>query len=214
MDQNVIVMSFADESKAYQALSELKTLASDGKVQVQNAAVVHRALDGVFAVKDGASDGSAATAPLTGTLVGSLIGMLAGPVGMLLGGAYGALLGGAVSIDKVQDSASVLDQMMQAMPPGSTSLIATVGEDSTDAVNALSARLGGLVVRRPLALVEEEVAAEQDAVAAAAKEARRVLREKKSADWHGKVDEWKDDIGDGLDKLKASIHNLFSSKKS
>ncbi|MPM51456.1 hypothetical protein SDC9_98205 [bioreactor metagenome] len=214
MEKNVVLVSFAQESKAYQALSELKASVAAGKLELQNAAVVQRARDGTFAIKDGASDGGAGTGPLTGTLVGSLIGMLAGPLGVLLGGAYGALVGSAISVDKLQDRASVLDQMMNAMPPGSTTLIATVGEESHQALNTLSEALGGVVLRRPLEAVEQEVAAQEEAAVAAAKEARRVLREKKSAEWHGKLDEWKDDVGEGLNKLKASIQNTFSSKKA
>ncbi|QIL82060.1 DUF1269 domain-containing protein [Diaphorobacter sp. HDW4A] len=214
MEQNVVLLSFAEESKAYQALSELKGAVASGKLQLQNAAVVQRAMDGSFSVKDGASDGGAATGPLTGTLVGSLIGMLAGPLGVLLGGVYGAIVGSAVSADKLQDRASVLDQMMRAMPPGSTTLIATVEEDSSQTVNGISDKLGGVVLRRPLAVVQEEVAAQEDAAIAAAAEARRVLREKKSAEWHDKLEDWKDDVGESLTKLKTSIQNAFSSKKS
>ena len=214
MEQNVVLISFAQESKAYQALSELKGAAVSGQLQVQNAAVMQRAVDGTFSIKDGASDGGGTTGPLTGTLVGSLIGMLAGPLGMLFGGVYGALVGSAVSADKLQDRASVLDQMMQAMPPGSTTLIATVGEDSPDALNGISDTLAGVVLRRPLAVVQEEVAAQEEATIAAAKEARRVLSEKKSAEWHDKLDDWKDDVGEGLNKLKSSIQNAFSSKKT
>ena len=57
-------------------------------------------------------------------------------------------------------------------------------------------------------------AAQEEATIAAAKEARRVLSEKKSAEWHDKLDDWKDDVGEGLNKLKSSIQNAFSSKKT
>lgn len=213
MEQNVVVISFAEESKVYQALSELKAVAGAGQVVVQNAAVIERGIDGLFTVKDGASDGSVASAPVTGTLIGSLVGLLAGPLGALLGAAYGALLGSAVSADKATDNASVLDQMISTMPPGSTSLIATVGESDHAALDALALKLGGVLLRRPLAVVQDEVEAEQEAAIAAAKEARKVLRDKRKAEWHGKFDNWKTEVGDGVDKLKASIKGAFSSKK-
>ena len=143
MDQNVVILSFAEESKTYQALSELKALAAEQRVQLVNAAVVQRDGSGQLRIKDGASDGATATGPVTGTLVGALVGLLAGPLGVLLGSASGALIGSAVSIDKAQDRLSVLDQMMQAMPGGSTSLIATVGEYANEVVNGLAERLGG-----------------------------------------------------------------------
>lgn len=213
MDQNVVILSFAEESKTYQALSELKALAAEQRVQLVNAAVVQRDGSGQLRIKDGASDGATATGPVTGTLVGALVGLLAGPLGVLLGSASGALIGSAVSIDKAQDRLSVLDQMMQAMPGGSTSLIATVGEYANEVVNGLAERLGGTVLRRPLSAVQAEVDAQSEAHAAAAKEARRVLREKQSDEWRDKFDDWKDEIGEGVEKLKARISQAFGSDR-
>ena len=213
MDQNVVILSFAEESKTYQALSELKALAAEQRVQLVNAAVVQRDGSGQLRIKDGASDGATATGPVTGTLVGALVGLLAGPLGVLLGSASGALIGSAVSIDKAQDRLSVLDQMMQAMPGGSTSLIATVGEYANEVVNGLAERLGGTVLRRPLSAVQAEVDAQSEAHAAAAKEARRVLREKQSDEWRDKFDDWKEEIGEGVEKLKAKISQAFGSDR-
>ena len=213
MDQNVVILSFAEESKTYQALSELKALAAEQRVQLVNAAVVQRDGSGQLRIKDGASDGATATGPVTGTLVGALVGLLAGPLGVLLGSASGALIGSAVSIDKAQDRLSVLDQMMQAMPGGSTSLIATVGEYANEVVNGLAERLGGTVLRRPLSAVQAEVDAQSEAHAAAAKEARRVLREKQSDEWRDKFDNWKDELGEGVEKLKARISQAFGSDR-
>ena len=65
MDKNVVVLSFAEASKAYQALSELKAAAGQGRVELDTAAVVARGAEGKIEVKDGASDGSATTGSLT-----------------------------------------------------------------------------------------------------------------------------------------------------
>ena len=213
MDQNVVVLSFAEESKAYQALSELKALALQQKVQLINAAVVSRDRNGTVSVKDGASDGADATGPLAGTLIGALVGLLAGPLGVLLGSASGALIGSTIAIDKAKDRLSVLEQMMDAMPNGSTMLIATVGEYANEVVNGLAERLGGTVLRRPLSAVQAEVDAQSEAHAAAAKEARRVLREKQSDEWRDKFDDWKEEIGEGVEKLKARISQAFGSDR-
>lgn len=213
MDQNVVVLSFAEESKAYQALSELKALALQQKVQLVNAAVVSRDRNGTVSVKDGASDGADATGPLTGTLIGALVGLLAGPLGVLLGSASGALIGSTIAIDKTKDRLSVLEQMMDAMPNGSTMLIATVGEYAQEVINGMVQKLDGSVMRRPLAVVQAEVDAQNEAQAAAAKEARRVLRGKQTEEWREKLDDWKDDLGEGIEKLKARIENAFCSDK-
>lgn len=213
MEQNVLVLSFAEESKAYQALSELKAAAAQQRVQLQSAAVVQRDAQGILSVKDGASDGSISSTPLTGSLIGALVGLFMGPLGMLLGTASGALIGGAVAMDKAHDRLSVLDQLMQAIPAGSTALIATVDELAVEVVNSLAANLGGSVLRRPLVAVKVELEAQAEAQAAATKEARRVLREKQGDEWRGKFDNWKDELGEGFDKLKAKLEHTFSSDK-
>lgn len=213
MEQNVVVLSFEDESKAYQALAELKAAALNQRVQLQSAAVVQRNAQGMLAVKDGAMDGSIAGTPLTGTLIGALVGLLIGPLGVLLGSASGALIGGAVAMDKAQERLSVLDQMMEAIPNGSTTLIALVQEYAVEVVNTLAASLGGSVLRRPLAVVQAEVEAQAEAQAAATKEARRVLRDRQGAEWHDKFDNWKEELGEGFDKLKAKIEQAFGSAK-
>ncbi|WP_460479802.1 DUF1269 domain-containing protein [Comamonas humi] len=213
MDQNVVVLSFAEASKAYQALSELKAAGVQERVHVETAAVVAREADGRLVVKDGASDGEMASGPLTGTLLGAVIGLLAGPLGMLLGGMSGAVIGSSVSLDKVQDRLSMIDQMMRAMPVGSTSLIAVVQESSAEAVDQLAAGLQGTVLRRPLAAVQAEVDAQSQAHEAASREARRVLHEQQKDEWQGKFDNWKEELGEGLDRLQARIAELFGGRK-
>ena len=42
MQENIVVLTFAEDSKAYQALSELKQAAVQSRVQVRNAAVMAR----------------------------------------------------------------------------------------------------------------------------------------------------------------------------
>ena len=105
-----------------------------------------------------------------------MVGLLAGPLGVLLGSASGALIGSTIAIDKTKDRLSVLEQMMDAMPNGSTMLIATVGEYAQEVINGMVQKLDGSVMRRPLAVVQAEVDAQNEAQAAAAKEAHRVLR--------------------------------------
>ena len=69
MENNVITIAFAEDAKAYQALSDLKRAAVAGQLEVVAAAVVHRNADGQFTLKDGATDGSASGAAVR---VGSL----------------------------------------------------------------------------------------------------------------------------------------------
>ena len=115
MDQNVVVLSFAEESRAFEALSLLKN-AVGPQLKLHNAVVVQRDAQGMLNIRDQASDGAVARVALNGTLIGALVGMLAGPLGILLGGVYGAVFGDAVALDRAEDRASVVDQIGTVIP--------------------------------------------------------------------------------------------------
>ena len=70
--------------------------------------------------------------------------------------------------------------------------------DSDERDLPLPNRLGGEVVRRPVAEVEAELAAAEDAARAADEEARRKLREERKA-------EQKEKVQQKIDELKAKL---------
>lgn len=212
MENNVVTIGFAEDSKAYQALADLKIAAAAGQVQLVAAAVIQRDASGKFSVRDGASGGTAAGAAVAGTLIGSLIGLLAGPLGVLLGASSGAMLGTAVALDKVVDTGSVIEQMMRSVPNGASVLVAQLQEESPDAVDMLVHALGGVIVRRPFDAVLAEVEAETEARDAAAAEARKVLRSKQREEWFGKFDNWRDELTGKFEHLQKSISDAFHKK--
>src|SRR5262249_61585882 len=97
MQENVVVLTFPEEAKAYQALSELKQAAAAGRLVLKNAAVIDRSDGLALRVRDGYSDNAAAKSPLYGTLIGSLIRVLGGAARVLLWGAPRGPLGSAAS---------------------------------------------------------------------------------------------------------------------
>lgn len=202
MQDNIVVLSFAQESLAYQALAELKTLAQQ-HLSLRHAAVMQRDRDGQVLVKQESMAGAVHSGPLAGTLVGSLVGVLAGPIGVLLGTASGALIGSAVTLDKAEQRLGLLEQAMQAMPAGTTSLIASVSEPANDgAIDALAKGLGAHVFRRPLAEVQAEVDAQHQADAAAARQARR-----------DSLGHWREEVGEGVERLKSRIETVLHADK-
>ena len=84
-------------------------------------------------------------------------------------------------------------------------------DPTREVVDKLATGLDGWVLRRPAAAVLAEVEAVRDAQSAAAKEARRVLRDKQKDEWKGKFDNWKDEMGD---KWEAFTQRLKSGAKS
>ena len=204
MDQNVVVLSFAEESRAFEALSLLKN-AVGPQLKLHNAVVVQRDAQGMLNIRDQASDGAVARVALNGTLIGALVGMLAGPLGILLGGAYGAVFGDAVALDRAEDRASVVDQIGTVIPQGSTALIAQVDEADVAAVDAIAKQLEATLLRRPLEAVQAEVRAQKEAHDVAAQAAVRALRLQHLDKWEHKVEDWKNEVKASAARLKARI---------
>jgi uncharacterized membrane protein len=196
--ENVVVVRFAEPSKAYQALSVLKDADAAGRIGLESAAVVERTAAGELRVPESADNvGLVGTA--SGSLIGMLIGVLGGPVGLLLGWGAGALMGGAFDLDRAETSDEALTVLGRAIPPESTAVIASVEEPAVEVLDAEMAMLRGEVTRRPVGEVVEELEAAQDAADAAAREARRAVRDKRKA-------QLKADVDERVGKLKEKLH--------
>ena len=204
-NENVVLVTFEDESTAYQAVTVLKVADADERIDLHAVAVVQRMEDGTLKVKEGDTDAfpeatwtAGALGAATGGIVGLTLGVLGGPLGLLLGGAYGALLGSVIDLDSVEEAESVLGTMARAIQPGKTALLAEATEPAVEVVDSEMERLGGEVVRRPVVDVEAEIAATEDAARAAEEEARRKLREERSA-------ERKEKVQQKIDELKGKL---------
>jgi uncharacterized membrane protein len=195
---NVLVVTFGDDpendANAYQALTDLKQLDSQGQIKIDGAAVVTRDVDGRVEARSEVGDQPYVGAA-SGGLIGLLVGILGGPLGVLVGGTYGLLVGSLFDIDDVETTESVLGEISKQVQPSRTAVLAQVTEQSPDVIDAAMARLGGEVMRRPIVDVEEEIAAAEEAQRKAKREARKELREARVAktkqDAHAKVEELK-----------------------
>ena len=195
---NVLVVTFGEDPEndqnAYQALTDLKQLDSQGQIKIAGAAVVTRDPDGRVDVKSEVGD-DPYVGIASGGMIGLLVGIIGGPLGVLLGGTYGALVGSLFDIDDVETTESVLGEISKQVQPTRTAVLAQVTEQSPEVIDAAMARLGGEVMRRPAVDVEQEIAAAQEAQRKAEREARKELRkarlEKSKEDAHAKVEELK-----------------------
>jgi uncharacterized membrane protein len=196
--ENLIAVSFEDDSSAYEALTNLKNLAGQGQLGVTQAAVVMRADDGHIDVKDEVGDPTfAGTA--SGGIVGLLIGIIGGPLGVLLGGATGLLVGSLYDLADAEDTDSVLSDFSKSVQPGRTALVAQVTEQSPEVVDNAMARLSGTVLRRSVYEVEAEIAAAQDAQREAKREARKELHK-------ARFDKNRQAAHDKVEELKSKLH--------
>ena len=198
--ENVIVVSFAEDSSAYEAFTNLKELGDQGQVSIEGAAIVQRGDDGRIITKD-SIDSQQLAGTATGGLIGLLVGILGGPFGVLIGGATGLLIGSLYDTEDAVETESVLAQISSAIRPGQTVVLAEVAEQSDDVVDQAMARLSGTVLRRSVDDVEAEIAAAEHAERAAKREARKQLLETRRS-------RAKEEIRRIVDALKARAHAL------
>jgi uncharacterized membrane protein len=197
-EENVIVVRFTEPSKAYQALSVLKECDADGRIGLESAAIVERTPAGELRIPESA-DNEELIGTASGSLIGMLIGVLGGPVGVLLGWGSGALIGGAFDLDRAVTSDEALTVLGQAIPTGSTAVIASIEEPAVEVIDGEMTKLDGEVTRRPVSEVMGELEAAEDAADAAAREARRVVREERKAELSAGVQE-------RVGKLREKLH--------
>jgi uncharacterized membrane protein len=192
--QSVIAVSFEDDGNAYKALTVLEQLASQHRIDVREAVVVARGEDGQVVAKD-RGEPSSLPATATGGLLGLLIGIIGGPLGVLIGGTYGLFVGSLYDLYDADAADSALGAISSSVKIGHTALLAVVDEPNTEIVDTAMSDVGGAVARRPLADVEAEIAAAEDAERKAKREARKELyrtrRERDKATVNAKVEELK-----------------------
>jgi uncharacterized membrane protein len=195
---NVVVVRFAEPSKAFEAFSVLKDAAAEGRLEVDAATVVERAEDGALRERD-SYQGDVLSATASGSLIGLLVGVLGGPLGLLLGWSAGALIGSSVDLDRAGSNEEALSALAREIPAGRTALVAAVTEPSTDVLDGEMAELGGEVTHRQRAEVLAALEAADEAAAAAAREARRSMREHRV---HEAKEEWSARVA----RLKVRFH--------
>ena len=189
VNESIILIRFPEAGRAYQMLSELRQLdAGLSGLDVRSAALLERRPDGTLRVPEG-GDASIGAGTATGGLVGMLIGVLGGPLGVLLGFGSGVLVGGAFDIDRATSVDGTLAFLSREITPGSTALIIEAAETTPVPLDQLAVRFDATVERQPTAAVRAEVEAAADAAEVAQKEANRVLRERKRAEFRAKADE-------------------------
>jgi len=91
-----LVATYDDENSADQSLKMLVQSTRDGVIDIYDAAVIMKDLDGSIHVRDSANM-SMGTGAAIGGLIGGVVGLLAGPAGMVLLGGTGAVIGSALT---------------------------------------------------------------------------------------------------------------------
>jgi uncharacterized membrane protein len=197
MTVNVIAVTFDEGSKAYQALSTLKGLDREGRIELKSAAVVERDATGQLQVPED-TDNAIGEGFAGGGLIGMLVGVLGGPLGMLLGLGTGGLIGGLYDVDQADMQDQTLAEVGRHVPPGRNALLAEVEESADGVVDGAMTAQGGAVLRRSADDVLAEIEAAEEAAEEAQRQARTKARERKKAEMHEKYEERKTHLREKL----------------
>ncbi|CED91388.1 MAG: DUF1269 domain-containing protein [Actinomyces succiniciruminis] len=195
---NFIVVTFAESSKAYEALSDIRQAAQANRIVVPAAIIAEREPDGHLHLAEG-EDARIGDGAFSGGLIGMVVGILGGPLGMLLGWGAGALAGGFVDVERVNRAETAIGEFSSRLPAGTTAIFAEAREYAPEVLDGLVAPLDGVVVRRPAEEVLAELEAAQEAAKAAHREATRVMREERRQE---RRENWDERIA----RLKERFH--------
>ena len=157
MSRKVIIMKFNQESKAYQAFSEIKKLQSQGEIKGEQMAVLKHLPNHQLTPKD-FIDFTGEDNNIKGSLIGGLIGILAGTLGVLLGWFTGSLIGSTKDVKEVQTALSIFEETLKNIPENETGLILIADEEVSGPIDDLVyGELKGEVVRVDRDTVESEI---------------------------------------------------------
>ncbi|HLU35677.1 MAG TPA: hypothetical protein VKZ61_07885 [Thermomicrobiales bacterium] len=174
-DSNIVVAIFDDESKTYQAFSEVKRAAAEGKLKINGLTIMHRRLDGQFEVRDAAMKNYGGS--IVGGIIGSLVGILGGPLGILLGWGAGSLVGGFRDAREILEDRNLFQRITQDMEVGRTVLVGELEDEQPYVVDQIVRRLNGELLRRRTEDVEADIKAAEVAQESARSAAQRVIDE-------------------------------------
>jgi uncharacterized membrane protein len=151
----MVVVVFDNEKKAYEGKSALLQLQYDGEITVYAEAVVVKHADGSISVKEQDDFGPVGT--LIGTSLGTLLGALGGPVGVAIGATAGLTLGSLVDLDNLLVGDDFVADVTKSLTPNKVALVAQIEESWTTPVDTRMEALGGMVFRRSLAQVRQDI---------------------------------------------------------
>jgi uncharacterized membrane protein len=196
--ENMVVVVFDTESKAYEGSAALSRLnRDDASVTVHAAAVITKNAEGKTVVLKTVDEYPLYT--LGGTAIGSLIGLLGGPFGVVAGATAGTLLGATGDLYRSGVSAEFVDDVSMVLLPGTYAVVADVSEDWYTPLDVEMELLGGQVFRATR--VDVEATQWEADMEANERELTRLEAEMKQASAERKA------------KLQAKIDTLKAARK-
>lgn len=133
-DFELLIATFADETRAAAALAALREAEQRKVLQIVGAAVLVKDRQGELTVTE-TGDVQAPQGALAGAVLGGLIGLLGGPAGMLAGALAGAATGGAAAqaLD-LGITQTQITELQKQLHLGSSALLAIISHEWVERV--------------------------------------------------------------------------------
>ena len=153
--ENMLVVVFENELKAYDGSRAIADLESEGRISIHAQAIIKKNDDGTITIKQKGDDFPIRT--VGGTAIGSLIGLLGGPIGLALGTVAGTVAGSIGDMNRAGVNTDFLKEASAKLTPGKWALVSDVSEDwITTPLDIKMEGLGGTVFRASRENVEHE----------------------------------------------------------
>jgi uncharacterized membrane protein len=160
--ENMLVVVFDSESKAYEGTNALSKLDREGSITVHAELVIKKNAEGKTVVLKIVDEFPIST--VGGTAIGSLIGLLGGPYGVIIGAASGTLVGATSDLYRSGVSAEFVDEVSAILIPGKYAVIADISEEWITPLDLEMEKLHGLVFRTARLDVEADQLRREKAV--------------------------------------------------
>ena len=153
--ENILVVVFDDEGKAYEGLNYLNQLDRDGVIDVYAGSVIEKEAGG--RVTEQGRQGNFAFHTIAGSALGGLTGSLEGPAGFDIGATVGKLTGIIRDLHATGVDSHFVGEVAAIMKPGKFAMVADVNEQWITPIDTRMAELGGVVFRTEKQNLEYEL---------------------------------------------------------
>lgn len=182
-NKKVILMTFDEDSKSYEAFSDVKQMVGNGDIRGEEMAVVTHKTEGVqsFGVDDFINF-NGDTHVFNDGFIGMLIGILGGFFGMIIGWIIGDIVGAIRDSDDAKAARNLFEKMAQDIPAGRTGVILVAEETDNQVLNnVIVDQLGGKIDRFDYAEVSSDMEHAQKIVDETKKDATDKWNKKQDA---------------------------------
>lgn len=135
--KTVALITFENQAKTYEALSQLKQISKSNTLELKQVAIIQKSEDGTsYVIKDGL-DYESGDRIATGGIIGMVVGILGGPLGVLCGWVVGDLAGLGTNYVKNKKNTTIFDSVAKKLSQNEVGLLLYMDETDTSLLNTM-----------------------------------------------------------------------------